>query len=438
MKVPMTDDATPQPAISDHPTEPVEVQRYGPAPQPQPPATWQTAPAWSTRPPTPTPAASPAVERRAPGLVPVAAIALVVGIVSGGLSAAAVSTALRPTSSAPAGTRTDSGSVKQAVNVDESSAVISATDKVMPAVVTVASSSSGLFGQAQSGVGSGFIFDSHGWILTNKHVVDGAQQLKVQLNDSRIFDGTVFGTDPLTDLAVVKIDATDLPVAPIGTSADLERGQLAIAMGSPLGTSYQNTVTTGVVSGLGRQIQAGNASQTSSETLNNLIQTDAAINPGNSGGPLVNSAGQVIGVDTAVATNAQGIGFAIPIDVAKPLLQQAIDGVRPFVRPWIGVYYVPVTKQVAAENNLEIDSGGVWVSPPSSGQPAVFPDSPAAKAGVKDGDIIVEIDGQPINAEHDLSAAIIPHMPGDKVTLRIINGTSTREVTVTLGTLPQQ
>jgi serine protease Do len=208
-------------------------------------------------------------------------------------------------------------------------------------------------------------------------------------------------------------------------------------MGSPLGTSYQNTVTTGVVSGLGRQIQAGNASQTSSETLNNLIQTDAAINPGNSGGPLVNSAGQVIGVDTAVATNAQGIGFAIPIDVAKPLLQQAINGVQPLVRPWIGVYYVPVTKQVAAEQHLDVDYG-VWVSSPSSGQAAVFADSPAAKAGIKEGDIIVEADGQRIDAQHDLSAAIIPHMPGDKITLRILNGNSTREVTVTLGTLPQQ
>ena len=432
----MTDDPTPQP---DHPTEPVEVQRYGPTPAaPARPATWQTAPAWSTRPPVSSaPASAPAAERRAPGLLPVAAIALVVGIVSGGLSAAAVSTVLRPAASVPAGTRTDAGSSAQTVNVDESSAVITATDKVMPAVVTIASSSSGLFGQTQSGVGSGFIFDSHGWILTNKHVVDGADTLKVQLNDSRVFDGTVYGTDPLTDLAIVKIDGNNLPTAPIGTSADLERGQLAIAMGSPLGTSYQNTVTTGVVSGLGRQIQAGNASQTSSETLNNLIQTDAAINPGNSGGPLVNSAGQVIGIDTAVATNAQGIGFAIPIDVAKPLLQQAINGVQPLVRPWIGVYYVPVTKQVAAEQHLDVDYG-VWVSAPSSGQPAVFADSPAAKAGIKEGDIIVEADGQRIDAQHDLSAAIIPHMPGDKITLRILNGNSTREVTVTLGTLPQQ
>ena len=436
----MTDDATPRPTperpTPERPTDPVEVQRYGPAPQSQP-AAWQSAPAWSTRAPAPAPTTQRARERRGPGLLPVAAVALVVGVVSGGLSAAAVAN-LMQRDATPVATQSDGpGTATQALNLNESSAVITATDAVMPSVVTIASTTQGLFGQTQEGVGSGFIFDSDGWILTNKHVIDGADTLKVQLNDTRIFDGTVYGIDPLTDLAVVKIEATGLPAAQLGSSADLERGQLAIAMGSPLGTSYQNTVTTGVVSGLGRQIQAGNASQTSSETLNNLIQTDAAINPGNSGGPLVNSAGQVIGVNTAVATNAQGIGFAIPIDIARPITQQALDGVQPFVRPWIGVYYVPVTKQVAAEEHLDIDYG-VWVSAPSNGQPAVFADSPAAQAGIKDGDIIVEVDGQRIDAEHDLSAAIIPHMPGDKITLRVINGNSTREVTVTLGTLPQQ
>ena len=431
----MTDDANPRPT-PERPTEPVEVQRYGPAPQALP-ADWRSAPAWSTRAPAPQPATQRARERRSPGLLPVAAMALVVGVVSGGLSAAAVAN-LMGRDATPVATQSDGpGEATQALNLNESSAVITATDAVMPSVVTIASSTQGLFGQAQEGVGSGFIFDSDGWILTNKHVVAGADSLKVQLNDTRILDGTVYGTDPLTDLAVVKIDATGLPAAQLGSSADLERGQLAIAMGSPLGTSYQNTVTTGVVSGLGRQIQAGNASQTSSETLNNLIQTDAAINPGNSGGPLVNSAGQVIGVNTAVATNAQGIGFAIPIDIARPITQQALDGIQPFVRPWIGVYYVPVTKQVASEEGLDIDYG-VWVSPPSNGNAAVFPDSPAAAAGIEDGDIIVEVDGERIDASHDLAAAIVPHMPGDEVTLRILHGSSTREVVVTLGTLPSQ
>ncbi|HET7685814.1 MAG TPA: trypsin-like peptidase domain-containing protein [Candidatus Limnocylindria bacterium] len=428
----MSDPTTPRPA-PDRPTEPVEVQRYGPEPQARP-AAWQSAPAWSTRPPA-QPTSPARVERRAPGLLPVAAVALVVGLVSGGLSAAAVSN-LMQRDDAPVATQSDGpGDATTAVNLNESSAVITATDAVMPAVVTIATSTQGLFGQTTEGVGSGFIVDADGWILTNKHVVEGADQLKVQLNDTRVFDGTVIGTDPLTDLAVVRIDATDLPVAQLGSSADLERGQLAIAMGSPLGTSYQNTVTTGVVSGLGRQITAGNASQTSSETLNNLIQTDAAINPGNSGGPLVNSAGQVIGVNTAVATNAQGIGFAIPIDIAKPIVAQALDGVSPFVRPWIGVYYVPVTKQLATEEGLDVEYG-VWISAPANGRPAVFPGSPAEAAGLAEGDIIVEVNGERIDADHDLAAAILPHMPGDEVRLRVLNGSSTREVTITLGTLP--
>ncbi|HET9877781.1 MAG TPA: trypsin-like peptidase domain-containing protein [Candidatus Limnocylindria bacterium] len=429
----MTDQPTSRPT-PDHPTEPVEVQHYGPAPQARP-ATWDSPPAWSTRPSTPPTLQQPVVVRRGPGLMPVAAVALVVGVVSGGLSAAAVSNLMQPDTT-PLATQSDGPQpATQAVNLSESSAVITATDAVMPAVVTIASSTEGLFGQSQQGVGSGFIYDADGWILTNKHVVDGADTLKVQLNDTRIFDGTVYGVDPLTDLAVVKIEASGLPVAELGSSADLERGQLAIAMGSPLGTSYQNTVTTGVVSGLGRQIQAGDASQTSSETLNNLIQTDAAINPGNSGGPLVNSAGQVIGVNTAVATNAQGIGFAIPIDIAKPIAQQAIDGIQPFVRPWIGVYYVPVTKQVAAEEGLAVEYG-VWINPPANGQPAIFAGSPAEAAGLQEGDIIVEVDGERIDADHDLAAAIVSHNPGDTVTLRVLNGSSTREVTVTLGTLP--
>ena len=429
----MTDQNDPRP-LPDRPTEPVEVQRYGPAPQARP-AEMGGAPAWSTRPPAPV-TSQHAAARGGPGLVGVAALALVVGVLSGGLSAAAVSNLMQRDDVTPAATRSDGPSdATQAVNLNESSAVITATDAVMPSVVTIASSTEGLFGQSQQGVGSGFIFDANGWILTNKHVVDGADTLKVQLNDSRIFDGTVYGTDPLTDLAVVKIEATGLPVAELGSSADLERGQLAIAMGSPLGTSYQNTVTTGVVSGLGRQIQAGDASQTTSETLNNLIQTDAAINPGNSGGPLVNSAGQVIGVNTAVATNAQGIGFAIPIDIAKPIAEQALDGIQPFVRPWIGVYYVPVTKQVAAEEGLEVEYG-VWISPPENGQPAIFAESPAEAAGLQVGDIIVEVDGVRIDADHDLAAAIVPHRPGDQITLRVLNGSSTRQVTVTLGTLP--
>ena len=245
----------------------------------------------------------------------------------------------------------------------------------------------------------------------------------------------MYGTDPLTDLAIVKIDASGLPTVTIGSSAELQVGQLAIAIGDPLGT-FENTVTTGVVSGLGRQIQAGGSTDLSGEQLNNLIQTDAAINPGNSGGPLIDSSGQVIGINTAVSNNAQGIGFAIPIDVAKPILSQAVAG-KEIARPWIGVYYQQITKQLASQENLPVDEG-VVIEPPRDGVPAVFPGSPAYTAGLKGGFVVVAFDGEPLDMNHDLSTMVLPHQPGDTITLRVLRSDSTTELKVTLGTLPRQ
>jgi serine protease Do len=368
--------------------------------------------------------------RRGRGLGGVVVIALVVGILSGSLSAAAVANLIRPASGDPVSSSQPLGTNVSQVHIDESSAVINAVKAATPAVVTIQSRQ----GAAQ-GTGSGFIYDSDGWIVTNKHVVNGATQLTVILNDSRELPAEVYGIDTLTDLAIVKVDATGLPTVEIGNSADLEPGQLAIAIGNPLAI-FENTVTTGVISGLGRQIRAGGATQTTSEQLNNLIQTDAAINPGNSGGPLLDSTGQVIGINTAVNQDAQGIGFAIPIDVAKPIMQLAVDG-KPLERPWIGVYYQPVTKQLADDLNLSIDYG-VLIDSSTADVPAVFPGSPADDAGLKSGDIIVAVDGDRVDADHDLATRILPHQPGDHVTMSVVSGGSTREVTVTLGTLPDQ
>jgi serine protease Do len=320
------------------------------------------------------------------------------------------------------------------VRIDESSAVTESVKKVAPAVVTISSSSTNPLG-GTGGVGSGFVFDARGWILTNRHVVSGADSLTVRLNDSRVFQATVYGIDTLTDLAIVKIKATGLPVARLGVSSGLEQGQLAIAIGNPLGT-FENSVTTGVVSGLGRQITAGDAGNQSSEQLNNLIQTDAAINPGNSGGPLVDSTGHVIGINTAVSQNAQGIGFAIPIDVAKPIVAQALAG-KPLARPWIGVFYQPVTKQLAQSDHLAADYGAL-ISSSDPASPAVFPGSPAATAGLRSGDVILSVDGQRIDQNHDLSTQILPHLPGDSITLKVQRGGSSIEVKVKLGTLPAQ
>ena len=413
---------------ADLPAEPVEVQQFGPAPsQPQPTA-WSAPPAWPSQPPTVAPARR---ESRGLSAGPVVTIALVTAIISGSLSAAAVANLLRPT--AGSSLNEPAGSNVSQVHIDESSAVISAVARVMPAVVTITSSSSGGVLGGANGVGSGLIYDSNGWILTNKHVVNGADQLQVTLNDSRVFSGRVYGIDTLTDLAIVKIDATGLPAAPIGSSDDLQLGQLAIAIGNPLGT-FENTVTTGVVSGLGRQIRAGDATSQSSEQLNNLIQTDAAINPGNSGGPLINSAGQVIGINTAVSQDAQGIGFAIPINVARPIMKLALAG-KPVARPWIGVYYALVTKQAATEKHLAADHG-VLIGAAANGAPGVFPGSPADAAGLKDGDQVVAVDGVQITDTHDLGALVLPHLPGDKVVLHVLRDGKTLDITVTLGTLP--
>jgi serine protease Do len=424
----------PNRATDRDPTEPVEVQHYGPRhgdePQRQ---TWQAAPAWSsTRPPSqPT-----HIERRS-GLraAPIVAIAVVAGILSGALSAVAVTNLIsEPAANVgglPAETPGEADPVSE-VRIDESNAVIDAVNRVAPAVVLIqVSTGGGLFGGGE-GTGSGVIYDADGWILTNRHVVEDAQELIVELNDGRTFEATLYGLDPLTDLAIIKVDATDLPVAPVGSSGDLEPGQLAIAIGNPLG--YKHTVTTGIVSGLGRQILASSANQAAADRLRNLIQTDAAINPGNSGGPLVNSAGQVIGINTAVSTEAQGLGFAIPIDVAKPIMQQALDG-EELVRPWIGVYYSPISPALAEAQDLPVDYGALVGR---TDGPAVIEGSPAEVAGLRDGDIIVALDGQGLTEESDLATLILPYEPGDTVTLRVLRDNTATEIEVTLGELPPQ
>jgi len=353
--------------------------------------------------------------------------------VSGGLSAAAVTRLMTPEDAAVTGDQTPRGTTANSVTIDESSAIINAVERAMPAVVQIVTVAGG---GAQAGSGSGVIFDSDGWILTNRHVVDQADELTVILNDTRQLEGRVYGVDTLTDLAIVKIDADeDLPAATIGTSEGLEQGQLAVAIGNALG-QFENTVTTGVISGLGRQIFAGDAQTTNAERLSNLIQTDAAINPGNSGGPLLDSAGQVIGINTAVNQEAQGIGFAIPIDVAKPIMEQALAG-EELQRPWIGVYFVPVTKQLAEEENLSVDEG-VLIDSSREEIPAVFPDSPAEAAGLQAGDVIVAVDGEPVNAEDDLSEHVLKRSPGDTLSLRVMRGDQPQEIEVTLGVLPEQ
>jgi S1-C subfamily serine protease len=329
---------------------------------------------------------------------------------------------------------------RQPLTIDESSAVIDAAAKVSPAVVRIIVgdvSPDDLGTIPARGVGSGVIFDSHGWILTNRHVVRDASgqlasTLTVELKDGREFRGSVYGVDTLTDLAIVRIDASGLPTAPIGTSSELKVGQLAIAIGSPLGT-YSNTVTSGIISATGRTVTVDG-----SVRLNNLIQTDAAINPGNSGGPLLDAAGNVIGINTAVARDSTGIGFAIPIDIARPIMQQALVGVA-LSRPYIGIRYEAINLQVKEREGLSVDRGAlIGPGQDASGAtlPGIIPGGPADMAGLREGDIVVAINDRTVDAEHPLDAVLAGFAPGQTVDVHIIRGDQSRTITVELGTRP--
>jgi S1-C subfamily serine protease len=325
----------------------------------------------------------------------------------------------------------------QPVTIDETSAITQAAARVSPAIVTIAigaapaDPSDPTFEIPETGYGSGVIFDPNGWIVTNEHVVAGAQSLTVTLEDGSTYPGRVYGTDTLTDLAIVKIEATGLPTAPIGDSGSAKVGQLAIAIGSPLGT-YTNSVTAGIISAFGRTIEVQDTT-----VIRNLIQTDAAINPGNSGGALLDSGGNVIGINTAVARTAEGIGFAIPINIARPIMQQALAG-QELARPWIGIRYIAITKAIAAESGLPVEQGA-WVTaqdPQGQQVDPVVPGSPAADAGLRDGDIILAVDGAEIGSDSPLDDILTQYAPGRTVALLVLRDGEQLTLTLTLGIRP--
>jgi 2-alkenal reductase len=368
----------------------------------------------------------------------VLAASLVGAVLGGGGTFLALkgSGAFDAATAAPAATF-PTGSGSNVLVTDESSAVVAAVQKVGPAVVMIISEQNSI----PTAVGSGVIFDTRGWILTNKHVVSNTGTLVVRLKDQREFKGTVYGVDTLTDLAIVKIDgATGLTAAPIGDSSSIQVGETAIAIGSPLGLDYPNSVTEGIVSGLDRDITVGSDNSFSSSggtNLHGLIQTDAAINPGNSGGPLVDASGRVIGLSTALAGDAQGISFAIPIDIAKPIMAQALAGEQ-LARPYIGVVYVSIDLGVQTDQKLPLDHGAWIHSVDQAGNAveAIQPDSPAAKAGLKDGDIITQVEGQTIDANHSLENLLVQYAPGTKISLEVYRDGGYITVGLTLGTRP--
>jgi S1-C subfamily serine protease len=287
------------------------------------------------------------------------------------------------------------------------------------------------------GVGSGVIYDPEGWVVTNRHVVCLADSVSVQLSDGRRFPASVYGVDTLTDLAIVKVDGTKdpLPAVGLGNSSALGVGQLAIAIGSPLGT-FTNSVTTGVVSAIGRFIDIDDMCHGGRpDTLRNLIQTDAAINPGNSGGALVDGSGLLIGINTAIAGDAQGIGFAIPVNLAKPIMEQAINGEQ-LSRPWMGIYYTAVSPVIQEERGLTVGYGAVVEPPTGSDLPAVLADSPAAVADLRQGDIITSVDGQQVDGEHSLDEILTAYYPGDPVSIDVLRDGKIITVQLKLGTRP--
>jgi 2-alkenal reductase len=393
---------------------------------------------WYEPAPSTEPVRATTAPRRGAGAGSLVAVSLLSAVLASGgtvLALGAAGTLDRPVTAPAAvqGTNVDS---PQPVTIDESSATINVAAKVSPAVVRITvrgSSDAGNLGVIPAtGVGSGVIYDSGGWILTNRHVVEGGDEFDVELNDGRVLSGEVYGIDTLTDLAIVKVDTTDLPTAAIGVSDALEVGQLVIAIGSPLGT-YSNSVTSGIVSAKGRTITTDG----SSRPLTNLIQTDAAINPGNSGGPLLDANGNVVGVNTAIATNSNGIGFAIPIDVARPIMEQAVAG-QPLARPYLGIQFVSISRQLAEEENLPVQAGALVGGRDQNNQSVtgVQPGTPAAQAGIKDGDIITSVEGKVIDDGHPLDATLSQFSPGDTVSVDILREGEPITLEVTLGTRP--
>jgi serine protease Do len=267
------------------------------------------------------------------------------------------------------------------------------------------------------GVGSGVIIDKRGYILTNNHVIEESERLRITLSDGRIFNGKVVGADEATDLAVVKIEPKeDIPLAALGDSDKLKMGQIVIAVGNPFGLTGGPTVTSGIVSSLNRSIQ------TQTGVLE-LIQTDAAINPGNSGGPLVNTAGAVIAINTAKMPYAQGIGFAVPINTAKSILKELIE--KGWVsRPWIGIHSIEVTPQLRQYYGLPMSDGALVVQ--------VEPYSPADNSGLRRGDIIENIDKNRIEEPSQIVTYVRKKHVGDTISLTVNRNARRLEIAIKL------
>lgn len=334
------------------------------------------------------------------------------------------------------------------ITVKEESGIISAVKKVSPSVVSIIYTKDvrvfnpfispfggeGSTVEQQQGGGTGFIVTSDGLIATNRHVadIDGAKY-SVITAEGKKFDAQVVSKDPIYDFAMLKIEAKGLPTVEFGDSDELEIGQRVIAIGNTLG-EFQNSVTAGVLSGKERSIQASDPAGRSVQSIDNLLQTDAAINEGNSGGPLVNLKGQVIGINTATAAKgqAEGVGFAIPVNS----IRTAIDSISKYgkiVRPYVGIRYVTVDKKIAAIKGMKEAKGILVVGDDTRGLPAVVPDSPADQAGIKEGDVILKLNEDDVDQSSSFLKLLSKYSSGDEVELTIMRDGKNTTLKVKLG-----
>ena len=314
-------------------------------------------------------------------------------------------------------------------STDIETTVTKSVQRVSPAVVTIVGTIPGqmtFFGPTgdQTVSGSGFFISDQGYVITNNHVVEGTKDVSIVLSDGTQVQASIVGTDPYSDIAVLKMDGKVPAVATLGNSSLLQPGESVIAIGSPLG-DFKNTVTVGVVSATGRSIDTGKGYQ-----IEGLIQTDAAINHGNSGGPLIDLAGEVIGVNTLIVRNtgggdvAEGLGFAIPATTDQAVAQQIIQKGY-FARPYMGFAYQTITPDIAAAYNLPVQ-WGVYVTRVNSG-------SPAETAGLRRDDIITKIDGVELDATHAYLNTLYSYKPGDTITIEYVRNGKTMTAQVTLG-----
>ena len=325
---------------------------------------------------------------------------------------------------------------KTVVTADEG-LITSVASKVSPSVVSIVTTSGSqrsFFSMQMQGAGTGVIISQDGYIMTNNHVVEGASNIAVILSDGTEYENVeVVGSDPLNDIAFIRIDGvSDLVPATLGDSSDVRIGQQVVAIGNALG-QFQTTVTSGIISATGRPLMASSADGRSSESLTDLIQTDAAINSGNSGGPLVDMSGRVIGINTAVAADANGIGFAIPINATRGLIEGLLETGK-VERAYIGVSYIDITPQIAASEDLGVQRGA-YVSA-QSGSP-IISGSPADKAGIQAEDIITKINNEAVGERSSMLSILGQYLPGKTVSLTVLRDGREIKIDVTLEAYPE-